>query len=155
MTLFHFERATPLDPAEAWRRLTDWERHGQVVPLTRVTVSGDREGGAGTVFTARSGVGPLGFDDVMEVVVWRPPGAEGADRLPGAEGAGLCRLAKRGSFVTGWAEIEVRPEGDASRVVWREELRVRGLPGVVDPLLRRAAVVLFGRAVDALLAERR
>ncbi|MGA4843840.1 SRPBCC family protein [Streptomyces sp. G45] len=144
MALFRAERATDLAPAEAWRRVTDWERHGRVVPLTRVTVAGAGSG-AGTLFTARSGVGPLGFDDPMEVVLWRPPDA-GRD--------GLCRLVKRGSFVTGWAEIEVRGEGGGARVVWREELRVRRLPRVLDPLLARAGARLFGRAVDGLLAGR-
>ncbi|WP_030671932.1 SRPBCC family protein [Streptomyces sp. NRRL B-1347] len=145
MALFHIVRTTPLSPDEAWRRLTDWERHGQVMPLTRVTVSG-AAGGAGALLTARSGVGPLAFDDLMEVVVWQPP--------QGRRGA--CRLVKRGSFVTGWAEIEVGPDGvgGGSRVVWREELRVRWLPKVLDPVVARSASWLFGRAVDALLAGR-
>jgi hypothetical protein len=36
-------------------------------------------------------------------------------------------------------------------VRWREELRVRGLPSAADPLLRRAALTLFGRVVNRLL----
>ncbi|MEW2529163.1 SRPBCC family protein [Streptomyces sp. NPDC047071] len=146
MALFQLVRTTPLSPDEAWRRLTDWERHGQVMPLTRVTVSGAESGGAGALLTARSGVGPLAFDDVMEVVLWQPPRGR----------RGICRLVKRGSFVTGWAEIEVGPEeaGAGARVVWREELGVRWLPGAVDPVVARAASWLFGRAVDALLAGR-
>ncbi|WJV50796.1 SRPBCC family protein [Streptomyces flavofungini] len=143
MALFRVERATVLSPAEAWRRLTDWERHGKVVPLTRVTVSGPPHG-LGTVFTARSGVGPLAFDDPMEVTVWRPPDA--AD-------SGLCRLEKRGTVVTGWAEIEVRPEGRGARVVWREELRIRWLPRALDPVVARVAARVFGRAAGALLAS--
>ncbi|ARX81108.1 MULTISPECIES: SRPBCC family protein [Streptomyces] len=143
MALFRVERATPLSPAEAWRRLTDWERHGRVVPLTRVTVSGGLPRGLGTVFTARSGVGPLAFDDPMEVTVWRPPDA--------ARG-GLCRLVKRGAVVTGWAEIEVWPQGRGTRVVWREELRIRWLPRLLDPVVARVAARVFGRAAGALLA---
>jgi hypothetical protein len=36
-------------------------------------------------------------------------------------------------------------------VIWREELRVRMLPGFFDPLLRGAARYTFGRAVNRLL----
>ncbi|MFD0420191.1 SRPBCC family protein [Streptomyces sp. NPDC127108] len=144
MALFRVERATPLSPAEAWRRLTDWERHGRVVPLTRVTVSGGLPQGVGTVFTARSGVGPVAFDDPMEVTVWRPPDT--------AE-SGLCRLVKRGAVVTGWAEIEVRSHGRGALVVWREELRIRRLPRALDPVVARVAARVFGRAAGALLAS--
>ncbi|MYW64262.1 SRPBCC family protein [Streptomyces sp. SID8379] len=132
-------RETALSPAEAWRRLTTWERHGDVVPLTRVTVTTPPPTAAGTVFVARTGVGRrLGFDDPMEVVAWRPPHH--------------CRLEKRGRLVRGWAEFEVHPhEGGGARVEWREELRVRGLPSVADPLLAAAGRWMFGRAVDGLL----
>jgi hypothetical protein len=99
--------------------------------------------GEGTVFVARSGVGPVAFDDPMEVVTWRPP-------LDGS--AGRCRLVKRGTFVTGWAEIEVRPvTGGGSRVLWREDLNVRWLPRFLDRPLGWAGRWMFGRAVEGLL----
>ena len=133
----------PLPLEEAWRRLTQWPRHGDVVPLTRVTVVTPAPTREGTRFVARSGVGPLAFDDPMEVTVWRPP----SDGEPG-----LCRLEKRGRVILGWAEIEVRPgPGGRSRVVWREELRIRFLPTALDPLLRRAARTVFGQAANRLL----
>ncbi len=143
MVNFQLERTAPLSPDEAWRRLTEWPRHGDVVPLTRVTVVTPGPNREGTVFVARSGLGPLAFDDRMEVTVWRPP----AEEAPG-----LCRLEKRGRVVLGWAEIEVRPgPGGRARVVWREELRVRLLPGLFDGPLRAAARYVFGRAVNRLL----
>ncbi|MEH0637138.1 SRPBCC family protein [Streptomyces bottropensis] len=145
MVLFVLERLPPLPADRAWQRLTDWPRHADVVPLTRVTVRTPPPTGEGTVFVARSGVGPLAFDDPMEVTLWQPP--EGA-------ADGRCRLVKHGSFVTGWAEIEVRPDGaGACRVVWRENLRVRGLPGLFDRSLGLVARWMFGRAVDGLLAS--
>ncbi|MFI1213438.1 SRPBCC family protein [Streptomyces sp. NPDC020802] len=145
MVLFLVSRDTPLSADEAWRRLTVWERHAEVVPLTRVRVVTVPPRGAGTVFVARTGVGPVAFDDRMEVVVWRPP-------LDG--GPGLCRLVKRGSLVVGWAEIEVIPAaGGGARVVWREELGVRGLPRAFDPVLASAGRRMFGRAVDRLLSR--
>ncbi|MFI9645025.1 SRPBCC family protein [Streptomyces sp. NPDC052040] len=138
MVLFRLERLAPLPADQAWQRLTDWPRHGDVVPLTRVTVLTPPPTAVGTVFVARSGRGPFTFDDTMEVTVWQPPA--------------FCRLEKRGRVVTGWAEIEVRPRGeDRSCVEWREDLSVRPLPGLFDPSLERAARWMFGRAVDGLL----
>ncbi|MFF8726139.1 SRPBCC family protein [Streptomyces sp. NPDC015171] len=143
MPTFTFERTAPLPLDEAWRRLTDWPRHADAVPLTRIRMLTPPPTRAGTHFVARSGLGPFAFDDVMEVTVWRPP-ADG-------EG-GLCRLEKRGRTVLGWAEIEVRPgPGGRSRVVWREELRVRFLPRVFDGVLERASRLMFGRAANRLL----
>ncbi|MFI6333694.1 SRPBCC family protein [Streptomyces sp. NPDC050535] len=143
MALVLLERVSPYPVDLSWRRLTEWRRHADVVPLTRVTVPTPPPTRVGTVFVARSGVGPVAFDDPMEVVVWQPPGDGGP---------GMCRLVKRGSFVTGWAEIEVRPvDGGGSRVVWREEIRVRWLPGFLDPVLARAGRWMFGRAVEGLL----
>ncbi|WP_405957111.1 SRPBCC family protein [Streptomyces phaeochromogenes] len=145
MALFVVRRDSVVGVGEAWRRLTVWERHADVVPLTRITVVEGGGGGVGTVFVARSGVGALAFDDPMEVAVWRPP-------LEGR--AGICRLVKRGSFVTGWAEIEVRPGvGGGSRVVWREELRVRWVPRIFDSLVGWVARWVFGQAVRRLLAR--
>ncbi|MFB7245768.1 Immediate-early protein 2 [Streptomyces populi] len=143
MVLFTLERVSRHPVAESWRRLTDWPRHADVVPLTRVTVRTPAPTREGTVFVARSGLGPLAFDDPMEVVDWRPPDGGGP---------GTCRLVKRGTFVTGWAEFEVHPvDGGGSRVVWREDLSVRGLPGFTDRLLGRSARWMFGRAMDGLL----
>ncbi|MFE1862520.1 SRPBCC family protein [Streptomyces anandii] len=143
MVNFSLERTPPLSPDEAWRRLTRWQRHADVVPLTRVTVLTPEPAREGTRFVARTALGPLGFDDPMEVTVWRPPA--------GGE-PGLCRLEKRGRVVLGWAEIEVRTgPGGRARVVWREELRVRFLPGLFDPVLAGAARSVFGRAVNRLL----
>ncbi|WP_416969836.1 SRPBCC family protein [Streptomyces sp. 4F14] len=143
MVTFELERTVPLPPEEAWSRLTEWRRHGDVVPLTRVAVRTPAPTGEGTVIVARTGLGPLSFDDRMEVTAWQPP----SDTAPG-----LCRLEKHGRVILGWAEIEVRPgPGGRARVVWREELRVRFLPGFCDPVLRVAARSVFGRAVNRLL----
>ncbi|MFC9290179.1 SRPBCC family protein, partial [Streptomyces sp. NPDC057052] len=92
MATFQFERTAPLPLDEAWRRLTEWTRHGDAVPLTRVTVLTPGPTREGTVFVARSGIGPLAFDDRMEVTVWCPPDDGGP---------GLCRLEKLGRTVRG------------------------------------------------------
>ncbi|QIJ65433.1 SRPBCC family protein [Streptomyces sp. JB150] len=145
MVFFTLERTVPLPLPEAWRRLTEWPRHADAVPLTRVRVRTPPPDRVGTVFVARTGVGPLFFDDPMEVTVWDPPGED----TPGR-----CRLEKRGRVVLGWAELEVRPgPGGRARVVWREELAVRLLPAVFDRPLEAAARTTFGRAVNRLLRQ--
>lgn len=70
-----------------------------------------------------------------------------------AEGLpGLVRLEKRGRSVTGWAEIEIRPLATGgAEVHWREELRLRGLPRALDPVVAAAGRLLFGRALARLL----
>ncbi len=95
-------------PARAFDRLTRWEDHS--VPFTRIRRT--PEG-----FTARTGLGPLAFDDPMVIARWEP--------------GRRAELIKRGRVVRGWAVIEVAPDGEGSRVVWREELGVPGMPGVL------------------------
>ncbi|MGW1893444.1 SRPBCC family protein [Streptomyces sp. NPDC002004] len=146
MAVIRVERRPALPVDEAWRRLTDWRRHGAHVPLSSVTVVPAGPTRAGTVVVVRTGVGRAGFDDPMEVVRWEPP--------TGAR-PGFCRLEKRGSVVTGWAEIEVSPldGGDRSRVVWREQVRVWKLSRAFDVPTARVARLVFGRLVDALLSD--
>ncbi|MGA5898723.1 SRPBCC family protein [Streptomyces venetus] len=143
MVNFLLERTVPLPLDEAWRRITRWRRHGEVVPLTAVRVVPPEPTRRGTLVVARSGLGPLSFDDPMEVTVWQPP----EDGAPGR-----CRLEKRGRVVLGWAELEVRPgPGGRSRVVWREEIRLRLLPPLFDGVVRRSSRYVFGRALNRLL----
>ncbi|MFE9771893.1 SRPBCC family protein [Streptomyces sp. NPDC005931] len=145
MATFQLQRTAPLSPDEAWRRLTRWSRHGDVVPLTRVTVTTPPPTGEGTTIVARSGLGPLSFDDPMVVTVWQPPNGD----TPGR-----CRLEKRGRVVTGWAEIEVRRgPGGRARVVWREEIRVLAVSALFDGMVGRAGRHVFGRAVNRLLRQ--
>jgi carbon monoxide dehydrogenase subunit G len=128
---FQLVREVRLDPQDAWNRVTDWQRHGQFVPLTRITITPDG-------FDAFTGLGPLGFHDPMQIVEVRAPQ--------------LCRLVKRGRVVTGWAELAIEPLAGGSRVIWREDIHVRGLPAFLDEMTRLASQRLFGRVLDGLLA---
>lgn len=131
MALIEIVRDVRLSQDEAWNRLTDWRRHGDFVPLTSIRVTGDG-------FVARTGLGPLAFDDPMEIVAFEAPS--------------FCRLEKRGRVVTGWAELRVAPFGDLTRVVWREDIHVTGTPRFADPLTKASSRKLFGRVIDGLLA---
>ncbi|NYI03484.1 SRPBCC family protein [Allostreptomyces psammosilenae] len=144
MAVFRIERPTHLAAPEAWRRLTTWERHTGSVPLTTIRVTTPPPNRVGTTFAARTGIGRAAFDDPMEVVRWSPPAAGRP---------GHCRLVKRGSVVLGWAEIEVHPLPHGSRIVWREELRLRRLPRLLDAATAHAARPLFAHALTRLLRD--
>ncbi|MCK7622261.1 SRPBCC family protein [Streptomyces sp. RS10V-4] len=138
MTEFRIERTAPCSPEAAWQRLTQWEAHAAHVPLTTIAVTTPPPPGPGTTFVARTGLGPLAFDDVMRVVRWEPPTR--------------CRLEKRGRAVRGWAEIEVGPRAAGGcRIVWRGEVHPRGLPRPLHPLTTRPAGLLYARILRGLL----
>lgn len=132
MALIEIVRDVPMPADAAWRRVTDWARHGDAIPFTTVE---ERVRG----FTARTGWGRLGFDDPMDIVEWWPPTS--------------CRIEKRGRVVRGWAEIEVTPRGSASTVRWTEEISLRGLPRALDPVVAAAGRRMFARVLTHLLTD--
>jgi hypothetical protein len=140
---FVLTRRSPRSAEDCWERLTDWPRHGDLVPFTRVRA--DRGSGlrAGDRILARTRVGPVGFDDPMEIVEFVPP-------APGRPGR--CRLEKRGRVVRGWAELTVRacvPGGSEAR--WAETNSIAGQPRAVDPLVASAGRAVFGKVLAHLL----
>jgi carbon monoxide dehydrogenase subunit G len=103
-------------PADAvFAELIDWKAHEDWVPLTKVVIhSGD--GGAGTEFTATSGLGPLALPDRMRI-----------DSLD-AETM-TVHVTKLGPVLTGIVELKVTPTGATScRLDWFEDVRVPILP---------------------------
>ena len=129
MEPFEIAREVPFPQQEAFSRLTDWQRHGDVVPLTTVRLTE-------TGFVARSGFGRFAFDDPMDVVEWDPPR--------------FCRLEKRGRVIRGWAEISVWPTESGSKVVWREVAHVTGVPRIFARLENATGSALFRRLLDGL-----
>lgn len=125
----HVRVHSSLRAEDAFARVTRWEDHA--VPLTTVHRTTDG-------FTARTGVGPIGFDDPMRITAWDPPRR--------------VAIEKYGRVVLGSAEIEVATVEDGSVVTWREELRVRGVPGLLDPVVRWAAGAMLRRILRRLLA---
>jgi hypothetical protein len=129
-----------------WALVTDWPAHGRWIPFTRVSIDPDSpdSSGLGTRFTGRSALGPVGFDDAMTVTGWQPP--EG-DR------PGTCRVVKRGAWLAGWAEIEVRPAATGTELIWTEDVRPRWTPRWADPVVSRVGKVLFDRTLRSIAAE--
>ena len=56
-------------PARVWQVALDWSRQHEWIWATRV--SGGAAAGAAVV--ARTGIGPAGFTDTMEITEWDPP----------------------------------------------------------------------------------
>ena len=92
MARFALDVRSPHPPARAWAALWDLDRHTALIPLTTVTGTTD----VGGRFSARTAVGPFGFDDPMEIVEWCPPAR--------------ARIVKRGTVVRGSIKAHVDPD---------------------------------------------
>lgn len=146
MARFTAHREVDAPAAAVWELVTDWVAHGRWVPLTTVTVTAG-DGGVGTVFVGRSGVGRAAFDDVMEVVRFEPPTSTRA---------GTAGIAHRGRVVLGTAEVQVVPQpGDRCRVRWTEDVAVfsRRLSRPLLPLLVAGGRLSFGHVLAQVAEE--
>jgi hypothetical protein len=144
MAAFDVHIETHLPAAEAWRRVLDLRAHSAVIPLTTVT-GAQLEAAAlvpGSRFVARTALGPVGFDDVMVVdSIEQPTDGSG----------GRARIHKEGKLIRGTIDFRVTPQGAASTVDWAQQIRVRWVPRVADPLVARVARTAYGRALAELL----
>jgi len=126
-------------PADSlWAYLTDWQRHGEWIPLTRVETVGGAGRQVGGKIRAWTGVGPVGFWDPMTVTGW--------DEVPG--GGGTATLVHTGRIVKGDARLVVSalPDG-RSHLSWREEYDM----GRVAWLAWRAGGPLLQRGLSRAL----
>lgn len=135
----HFEIVitTPLSPREAWARVLDLRGHDRFIPFTRITqgLATADELHPGHLFTGRTAVGPLGFDDVMTVESITPPTGSAPGR---------ARIVKGGPLVLGAVDLTVSAHDGGSTVRWSQNLGVARLgrggswvAGAVAPLLYR------------------
>jgi hypothetical protein len=134
------------DAELVWKLVTDWPAQSRWVPLTVVTIdsASPSASGPGTRFTGRTQLGPIRFDDPMEVTEWQPAAAGRTGR---------CRVRKLGPWFTGWAEITVGPAAGGTRVEWTEQVRVRWLPRIADPVAGAVGSMFFGRVLRKMAAE--
>ncbi|GAA2655474.1 SRPBCC family protein [Paractinoplanes durhamensis] len=134
-----------------WAALVDWPRHGRWAPLTVVRTVTPRPDGVGAKFVARTGVGPLAFDDPMTVTLWQRPTGDGS-----ADEPGRCEVAKSGRVVHGRAWFSVQPlPGSRSRVVWDEDVTVspRRIMRFAGPLLSAAGRLGFTATLRAFAKD--
>ncbi len=131
-------RATSARPAtDCFAHLVDWDVHSAAIPLTRLSHSGAPR--VGQEFVARTGLGPIGFDDPMRVELLRPPAGDDPGDLPG-----VVEVTKSGRVVGGRVQWSVTPTAEGSEVAWRQVLTIPWLPRWADPV-----VGLVGRAAYA------
>jgi hypothetical protein len=119
---------------------TDWASQGRWIPLTRVTVVAGDGQQVGSVIHAFTGVGRVGFLDVMRITAWDAP--HRVDVLH------VGRLLKGPATFRFTAVPGTEPEGETrTRFTWSEEFDVplgafgRAAWPLVKPL---AAALLWG-----------
>ena len=131
MTGFVLTLPSPLPPAAVFDRVLDLDRHDRLVPLTRILRPGTPLR-AGERFVARTGIGPLWFDDVMTVTEWDPPRT--------------ARLVKTGWPLRGTVTVEVRARRDQEGSILRWSQTV-----LLPCGLSRPAAPLLGAGYRAVL----
>jgi hypothetical protein len=149
VTRFTVVVESPASPERTWQAVSDWPSHGLWTPLTTVRVLTPSGRGVGARFVGRTGIGPLAFDDPMEVVEWREP-AGGAP--------GRCRVVKQGRVVLGEACFEVAPRPpNGSTVTWTEDVEIVPvrLTRHVGWLVAGVGRLAFRRSLRAMTRELR
>jgi hypothetical protein len=138
--------AAPVE--RVWDLITDWPAHSRWIPLTTVRVLTASGSGVGARFVGRTQLGPIGFDDPMEITVWAPPEGD----LPGR-----CAVVKQGRVVLGGASFEVRadPASGGSLVLWTEDVQIPPvwLTRPAGPLIAAAGRAGFVRSLRTMARE--
>jgi hypothetical protein len=107
-------------PERVWQVAMDWSRQHEWIWATRA-----RGGtGVGATVVARTGFGPAGFTDTMEITEWDPPRR--------------CTVRHTGRVVRGLGVFEVIPAAGRSEFRWTEIMPVPSL--LAGPLGQRVAV---------------
>lgn len=135
---FELELLVPGPPDEVWGRLWDLRRHTETVPLTVVRGPAPH---LGSTFVARTAVGPLGFDDVMEVRAWEPPHR--------------AVVVKVGRVLGGQIQAVLTSDGaGGTRLRWRQEVAATGVPDALARLAAPAVAAGYRRSLLRITAPR-
>jgi len=140
----------PVSAERAWALVADVRNHVRWIPLTRIDAAPSL--GVGDRFTAVSGPGALcgspGLVDRMVVERTDAPDT-------GTGTAGVAVYRKLGPVLLGTASVRVEPRGPAScRIVWAEDVHLRGLPArVTAPVLAAPAGLMLRGALRAIRRE--
>ena len=151
MARFTVSQEVRASATSVWAAMVDWRRHGDWAPLTAVRVTTSLPPGVGVRFVARTGAGPLAFDDPMTVELWRPPGGDAPGDAPGR-----CEVVKGGRLVLGRAGFSVVPlAGGRCRVDWDEDVTVmpHRVTRFAGPLLSLAGRVGFGATLRKMARQ--
>lgn len=97
------------EPAVVFVAMTDWEHQDDWMLGTTVRATHAGGQGVGGRFEARTGLGPIGFLDPMEITAWDPPWR--------------CDVRHLGRLVRGTGSFRVEQlAAHRSRFVWSEQL---------------------------------
>jgi Polyketide cyclase / dehydrase and lipid transport len=122
----------PASPERVWDMAVDWSRQREWIWATR-TAGGH---GLGATVTARTGIGPAGFEDPMLITEWDPPRR--------------CTVTHTGAIVRGEGIFDVTPRGQGrTEFRWTERIL---LPEPVEDLIPPRALPAMTRLGYALLA---
>ena len=138
----HAQISTDVSPDRLWAVVTDWPNQGQWIPFTRARVVDGGPTGTGSRVEARTGIGPVGFLDVMIVDVWAPPRRLDLRHVGkivrGSAGFVIEPLGTRGSRIVWWERIDM-PLGVLGRLAWPVVERVSRW--ALEASLRKLAAV--------------
>ncbi|HHV21960.1 MAG TPA: hypothetical protein GXZ30_10565 [Propionibacterium sp.] len=177
MGSFEVRLTAPLAAAEAYDRILDLDAHTATIPFTTVRVT--PEPGAlttGTRFLARTALGPVGIDDSMVVEEFTRPTGDRAGvcriRKTGRWVRGTILLTVAPTDRTAPERTESdRTESDpesmhpqsmnphsvnphSAIVRWSQDIAIRGLSRVADPLVTLVASRAYRLVLRRLLADR-
>lgn len=144
MADFVIRAASPLPARACFDHLVDWDAHSAAIPLT--TLQYDGEPRLGQRFVARTGVGRIGFDDIMVVDLYRPPTGDQPGALPG-----VVEITKQGRVVGGTVGWTVTPTPAGCDVTWTQHLVIGWLPRWMDPLVGTIGRRAYGLGLRRLL----
>jgi hypothetical protein len=147
---FTVHRLVGASAQRTWQVVVDWPRHTGTVAGTTVRSLPSPDGstgGVGSGLVARTGIGPLAYEDRMTVTQWQPP--------TGSQ-PGRCRLRKEGRAVTGGVVLTVVPVAPRRcRVSWQERVDVAGVHALPlgDMVERVVGRLVFARVLRQLARE--
>lgn len=126
------------EPAEVvWQRLWDLSRHSAAIALTKVRSCGDAPLAAGVHFTARTAIGPLGFNDHMVVRQWQPPTR--------------AVIEKVGPLLFGTITVEITNTPHGSHLLWLQSYSVAK---IADTITKSTATLIrrgYVRSLEKIL----
>lgn len=135
---------TPLAPEDALRRILDLRQHDRIIPLTRVTPAVRAEAlTSGTEFVARTGIGWLGFDDVMRVEKMTL-----GDDQPQA-GATITKHAR---VIRGTIRLSITATTSGSHVHWHQTVQLPWLPRFAQSPAARVIRLGYRQVLSQLVA---
>jgi hypothetical protein len=144
MADFVLRAASPLPARACFDQLVDWDAHSAAIPFTKLQYDGEPR--VGQRFVARTGWGPIGFDDVMVVDALQPPKGDQPGDEPGA-----VAISKHGRDVGGTVGWTVTPTATGSDVTWTQHLVIGWLPRWIDPLVGAIGRRAYGLGLQRLV----